>query len=76
LINETNVNTRQQLSINLRYCYSSRRATQNKSATGSSPTTGINLHGLPLSVVAVLLHYLPRCLRSTVTCGRTHTTVT
>jgi len=33
---------RQQLSINLRYCYSSRRATQKMSATRSSSTTGIN----------------------------------
>jgi len=36
------LNMRQQLSINLRYCYSSRRATQNMSATRSSSTIGTN----------------------------------
>ena len=30
----------------------------------------MKLRGLPLSAVTVLLHYLPRCLRSTVTCGK------
>ena len=55
---------RQKLSINLRYRYSSRRATQNMSATRNSPTIGINLRALPLSALTVLLHYLPRCLRS------------
>jgi len=34
-------NMRQQLSINLRYYYLSRRATQNMSATRSSSTIGI-----------------------------------
>jgi len=34
------LNMRQQLSINLRYCYTSRRATQNMSAASSSPTIG------------------------------------
>jgi len=67
---------RQKLSINLRYCYSSRRATQNMSATRNSPTNGINLRGLPLLAVAASLHYLPRCLRSKATCGKTRTTVT
>jgi len=33
---------RQQLSINLRYCYSPRSATQNMSATRSSSTIGIH----------------------------------
>jgi len=66
---------RQQLSINLRYCYSSRRATQNMSATRNSPTIGLNLRVLPLSVVSVSLHYLPRCLHSIVTCGKTPTTI-
>jgi len=70
------LNMRQQLSINLRYCYSSRRAPQNISATRKSPTTGINLRGLPISAVTVSLHYLPRCLLSIVTCSKTHTTVT
>jgi len=36
------LNMRQQLSINLRYCYSSRGATQKMSASRSSSTTGIN----------------------------------
>ena len=36
----------------------------------------IKLNGLPLSAVTVSLHYLPRCLCSTVTCGKTPTTVT
>jgi len=31
---------------------------------------------LPLSTVTVSLHYLPRCLRSTVTCGKTPNIVT
>jgi len=66
---------RQQLSINLRYCYSSRRATQNMSAARSSPTIGINLHDVWLSAVTVSIHYLPRCLRSVFTCGKTHTMV-
>jgi len=66
---------RQQLSINLRYCYSSRRATQNMLATRSSPTIVINLRGLPLLAVAVSLHYLPRCLHLIVTCGKTPNTV-
>jgi len=70
------LNMRQQLSIHLRYCYSSRRATQNMSATRNSLTIGINLRGLWLSAVIVSLHYLRRCLRSTVTCGKTHTMVT
>ena len=69
------LNLRQQLSINLGYCYSSRRATQNMAATRNSPTIGFNLRALPLSAVTVSLHYLPRCLRS-VTCGKTPTTVT
>jgi len=45
-------------------------------ATRSSPTIGMNLRGLPLSAVTVSLHHLPRCLRSIVTCSKTHTTVT
>ena len=46
------------------------------SASRSSPTIGVNLRGLPLSAVTVSLHYLPKCLRSTVTCDKTSTTVT
>jgi len=67
-----------QLSINLRYCYLSGRATQNISASRSLPTIGFKstCHGLPLSAVTVSLHYLPRCLHWTVTCGKTATTVT
>jgi len=64
------LNMRQQLSIHLRNCYSFRRATQNMSAIYNSPTIGLNLRGLPLSEVTVSLHYLPRCLRSIVTCGK------
>jgi len=70
LINESNLEYEATLSINLRYCYSSRRATQNMSATSSSPTIGIILRGLPQAAVTVSLHYLPRCLRSVVTCGK------
>jgi len=70
------LNLRQQLSIKLRCCYSSRRATQNMSAIHNSPTIGLNLRGSPLSAVTVSLHYLPRCLHSTVTCGKTPTTTT
>jgi len=70
------LNLRQQLSINLRYCYSSRRTTQNMSATRNSPSIGLNLRALPLSAVTVSLHYLPRCLHSIVRCGKTPTTVT
>jgi len=70
------LNLRQQLSINLRYSYSSRRATQNMSATRNSPTIGLNLHALPLSAFTVSLAYLPRRLHSIVTCGKTPTTVT
>jgi len=70
------LNMRQQLSINLRYFYSSRRATQNMSATRSSPTIGINLRGLLQSAVTVSLLYLPRCLRLIVTCGKTPNTAT
>jgi len=58
---------RQQLSVNLRYCYSFWRATQNLSATRNSPTIGISRRALPLSAVTVWLHYLPRCVRSIVT---------
>jgi len=36
----------------------------------------INLRGLPLSSTTVTLHYLPWCMRSTVRCGQTPTTVT
>ena len=69
------LNMRQQLSINLRYCYSSKRATQNMSATRNSPTIGfnLNLRASPLSAVTVWLHYLPRCVRSIVTCGKSKT---
>jgi len=70
------LNFGQQLSINLRYCYSSRRATQNMSATRNSPTIGLNLRALPLSAVTVSLHYLPRRLHSMVTCGKTPSTIT
>jgi len=38
------LNMRQQLSINLRYCYSSRRATQTMSATRNSPIIGYVPH--------------------------------
>jgi len=61
------LNLRQQLSINLRNCYSSRRATQNMSATRNSPTIDLNLRALPLSAVTVSLHYLSRHLHSIVT---------
>jgi len=37
------LNMRQQLSINLIYCYSSGRVMQNMSASRSSPTIGIPL---------------------------------
>ena len=67
---------RQQLSINLRHCYSSRRVTQNMLAAHNSPTIGSNLRALPLSAFTVSLHYLPRRLHSIVTCGKTPTTVT
>jgi len=70
------LNLWQQLSINLRYCYSSRTATQNVWAARNSPTIGLNLRALPLSAVTVSLHYLPRRLHSVVTCGKTPTTVT
>ena len=78
LTSQTCVNTliRQQLSINLRYCYSSRRATQDKSATRNSPTIGLNLHASPLSAFTVSLGYLPRRLHSIVAYGKTPTTVT
>ena len=69
-------NLRQQLSINLRCCYSSRRATKHMSAIRNSPTIGLNLRALPLSAVNVSLHCLPRCLRSIVKCGKTPATVT
>ena len=47
-----------------------RRAPQSMSESRNSPTIGANLRGLPLSafVVSLSLHYLPKCLRSTVTC--------
>jgi len=67
------LNMRQQLSINFRYCYSSRTATQNMSATCNSPTIGLNLRASPLSTLTAWLHYLPRCVRSIVTCGITPT---
>jgi len=54
----------------------SRRATQIMSATRNSPTIRINLRALLLSAVTVSLHYLPRCLCSIVTCGKTPTIVT
>jgi len=63
------LNVRQQLSISLRYCYSSRRATQTMSAIRNSITIGLNLRAVPLAAVTVSLHYLPRCLRSKVTCS-------
>ena len=70
------LNLRQQLSIKLRYYYSSRRATQNMSATRSSAIIGLNRRALPLSAVTVSLHYLPRRLHSIVAGGKTPTTVT
>jgi len=36
----------------------------------------IKLRSLPLSAVTVSLDYLPRCVRSTITCGKRPTTVT
>ena len=54
------LNLRQQLSINLGYCYSSRRATQNMLASRTSTTIAINLRGLPLW--AVTLAALPAIL--------------
>jgi len=36
----------------------------------------INVRGLPLPAVTFKLHYLPRCLRSTVTCNKMPATVT
>ena len=59
------LNLRQQLSFSLRYCYSSKRATQNM--TRNSPTIGLNLRALPLYEQSVSLHHLSRCLRSIVT---------
>jgi len=50
---------RQQLSINFRYCYSSRRATQIVLTTRSSPTIGINLRSSLLSAVTACLTALP-----------------
>jgi len=51
----------------------SRRTTQTMSAARNSPTIGLKLRALPLTAVTVSLHYLPRCLRSIVTCGKTPT---
>ena len=78
LINETSVKYEAITLYQLRYCCSSTRATQNMSATRSSPTIGLYkpIRGLPLSAVTVSLHYLPRYLRSVVTCGKMYTTVT
>ena len=76
LINETNVKFEETTLINFRYRYSSRIATQTMSSTRNSPTIGLNLRALPLSAVSVSLHYLPRCLRSIIACGKTPTTVT
>ena len=70
------LNLRQQFSINLRYFYSSRRATQNMSATRNSPIIGLNLRAMPVAVAIVSLHYLPRRQHSIVACGKTPTTVT
>jgi len=67
------LNMRQKVLISLRHCYWSRRATQNMSATRNSPTIGLNLRASPLSAVTVWLHYLPRRVRSIVTCGKTPT---
>jgi len=39
------------------------------SAACNSPTFGLNLRSLPQAAVTASLHY--RCLRSTVTCGKT-----
>ena len=39
-------------------------------------THSIKLRAFPISAVTVSLHYLPRCLRSAVTSGKTPTTVT
>jgi len=44
------LNMRQQLSVNLRYCYSSRRASHDMPATRNSLTIGINLRALPSDV--------------------------
>jgi len=46
------LNLRQQLSINLRYSYSPRRATQTMPATRNSPTIGLNLRALLLSALS------------------------
>jgi len=63
---------RQQLSINLRYCYSSSLEEPHKICR--RPT--IRLPTWLTAVSTVSLHYLPRYLRSIVTCSKTHTTVT
>jgi len=34
----------------------------------------INVRGLPLSACHFSLHYLPRCLRSTISCNKTYAT--
>jgi len=44
LINETNLNTRRQLAINWRYCYSARRSTQNMSASRTLPTIALSVY--------------------------------
>ena len=72
---EQTLKLRLQLSNNFRYCYSSRRATQTMSASRYSPTIGLNRHASPLAAVTVSLHYLPRCLCSAITCGKTPITV-
>jgi len=78
LINETTVKfeatTFYQFEI-LYFC-SSRRVTQNMSATRNSPIIGLNLRALPLAAVTVSLHYLSRRLHSIVACGKMPTTVT
>jgi len=53
------LNMRQQLSINLRYCYSSRLSHTNysMSVTRSSPTIGLNQRALPLYQQS-LSHYI------------------
>jgi len=76
LINETSVKFAATTLYHLGYCYSSRRAAQNMSATRNSTTIGLNLRALPLSAFTVSLHYLPRCLHSLVTCGKMPITAT
>jgi len=60
--------------MNLIYCYLSRRATQNMPACRNERTIGKPTW--LTAIIAVSLHYMPRCLRSTVIWGKMATTIT